>query len=621
MPINKIEEVMLSDESEDGFIRSFVFYFISSILCPASYCFGNTKFLFSLRDVSVIPSLDFGQLALGFMIEESERHFEIIMNRPTLEEMNKPSHIGGCLPIWGIIYLDFVDFDVIENHQSTIDYSLPRISHIKNADFQYLALVDRNYESRKAFGVLPIRHISQTPYANAVPIGNIADTQQEICCIPKTQVNFHSNAHETINENNPINLTTPDIKSAGTSFTPKHEIDCKVKPELHSKLETPDVLVTKQDPVAPKAENNVKEELDPITEINQRSLVLISSSLSNERAKHYSSTPIIIDDSPFTPCAPTSEERPFGEANSNTGIYIDMGVALQSGSSRTNDAQAGSSTGPNTIEKKNRKKRAAKVQYPDEPKRLKIPREVDLFFTKFLRKPIFKEYTLFVNIEGFPISYDNFFASFKSRGEIGDEVMDSLIQTFNLEAKTSCQIKPFIKKFCFTSRFTNKLLVSPEVFDPVSCKTEFDRVNSEESLWKKDLLFFPTIKSNHWVIVCMNSLFERTHLFDPCGTIQENSQQQIVHNLVSNYNLLCKLSNKLFKNVFNFKLQAVGHYRTNCLMHDSGHYLPLYMDNFEGKVMKSFSTENVPKQRMISAYRLFKSTPNKIKEEDLPTSQ
>ncbi|XP_048529899.1 uncharacterized protein LOC125509063 isoform X3 [Triticum urartu] len=199
--------------------------------------------------------------------------------------------------------------------------------------------------------------------------------------------------------------------------------------------------------------------------------------------------------------------------------------------------------------------------------------------------------------------------------------MDSLIQTFNLEAKTSCQIKPFIKKFCSTLRFTNKLLVSPEVFDPVSCKTEFDRVNSEESLWKKDLLFFPTIKSNHWVIVCMNSLFERTHFFDPCGTIQENSQQQIVHKLVSNYNLLCKLSNKLFKNVFNFKLQAVGHYPTNCLMHDSGHYLPLYMDNFEGKVMKSFSTENVPKQRMISAYRLFKSTPNKIKEEDLPTSQ
>ncbi|XP_037424322.1 uncharacterized protein LOC119288967 [Triticum dicoccoides] len=117
MPINKIEEVKLSDETEDGFIRSFAFYFLSSILCPASYCFGNMKFLYSLRDVSAIPSLDFGKLALDFMREESERHFEMIMNRPSVEEMNKASYIGGCLPIWGIIYLDFVDFDVIENHQ------------------------------------------------------------------------------------------------------------------------------------------------------------------------------------------------------------------------------------------------------------------------------------------------------------------------------------------------------------------------------------------------------------------------------------------------------------------------------------------------------------------------
>ena len=72
MPINKIEEVMFSDEIEDGFIRSFAFHFLSSILCPASYCFGNMKILYYLRDVSAIPSLDFGQLALDFMREESD---------------------------------------------------------------------------------------------------------------------------------------------------------------------------------------------------------------------------------------------------------------------------------------------------------------------------------------------------------------------------------------------------------------------------------------------------------------------------------------------------------------------------------------------------------------------
>ena len=61
------------------------------------------------------------------------------------------------------------------------------------------------------------------------------------------------------------------------------------------------------------------------------------------------------------------------------------------GYSSLNNAEAGPSTGTNTIEKKNRKKRAAKLQSPDTPKKLKISQEVDIFFSKYLRKPIFQE--------------------------------------------------------------------------------------------------------------------------------------------------------------------------------------------------------------------------------------
>ena len=204
------------------------------------------------------------------------------------------------------------------------------------------------------------------------------------------------------------------------------------------------------------------------------------------------------------------------------------------------------------------------------------------------------------------------------RGEIGDEVMNSFIQVLNYQSKLSSEVKPCIKKYCFTSYFTDKLLVPPELFDPVTCIREFDRINAEESLWKPDLLYFPTIKSNHWVILSINSLFERSHFFYPCGTITGTTQEELLYNLLSNYNMLCKLSKKPFNNVFSFKLQPVGPYPTNSLMHDSGHYLPLYMENFEGKAMKSFSVANIPKYRMISAFKLFKSILNKLKEEDLP---
>ncbi|KAE8806279.1 hypothetical protein D1007_17518 [Hordeum vulgare] len=118
------------------------------------------------------------------------------MNRPSVEEMNKPSHIGGFLPIWGIIYLYFVDFDVIENHQSTVDYSLPRITHIKNDDFQYLALVDMNYESKKAFAVLSLRDISQTPYANVGLVNNAPVNPSEFLSVPHVEARVEETTKE-----------------------------------------------------------------------------------------------------------------------------------------------------------------------------------------------------------------------------------------------------------------------------------------------------------------------------------------------------------------------------------------------------------------------------------------
>ncbi|KAF6988172.1 hypothetical protein CFC21_005742 [Triticum aestivum] len=386
MPINKIEEVMLSDETEDGFIRSFTFYFLSSILCPASYCFGNTKFLYSLRDVSAIPSLDFAQLALDFMREESERHFKMIMNRPSVEEMNKSSYIGGCLPIWGIIYLDFVDFDVIDNHQSTVDYSLPRICHVKTEDFKYLALVDRNYESRNFFGVLPLRDISQTPYYNAGPINNAPDAAGVINSTPYVEVNNANSVREALHENTSIDSKSPHIISEIPSSTAKVEADLKPKPEPHLKSEVPSNDVLKPEPIGPKFENisimnsvyktpifpahtsNVntnsvhqettsqpKEEvfisaeandIKFSTEVNaKRSFILISSASGNERVKRFQGTPILIDDdSPTTPAAATNKEIPASRCDTSEGIPMNMEFFVQLGYSSLNNAEAGRST-------------------------------------------------------------------------------------------------------------------------------------------------------------------------------------------------------------------------------------------------------------------------------------
>lgn len=117
-----------------------------------------------------------------------------------------------------------------------------------------------------------------------------------------------------------------------------------------------------------------------------------------------------------------------------------------------------------------------------------------------------------MDIAGLPVSYENYYNSFEARGGTVDEVMNSFIQLPKFESNMNSNVKPFIKKYCFTSYFT-----------------------------------------------------------------------------ASNFNMLCKISKKPFKNVFSFKLEDTGPYPTKCLMHDSGHYLPVYMENFEGKSMKFFS--------------------------------
>ena len=52
-----------------------------------------------------------------------------------------------------VVYMDFIDFN---GNSGSIDYRLPRMAHIKNADFKHLIRVDRKITSRKAYGVLPV---------------------------------------------------------------------------------------------------------------------------------------------------------------------------------------------------------------------------------------------------------------------------------------------------------------------------------------------------------------------------------------------------------------------------------------------------------------------------------
>lgn len=77
-------------------------------------------------------------------------------------DFNRMLWIGGCLPLLAVVYMDFLDFGA---NAEQINYSIPRMSHIRNDNFMLVHNADCNLLSRKSFGVLPLRDISLTPYS------------------------------------------------------------------------------------------------------------------------------------------------------------------------------------------------------------------------------------------------------------------------------------------------------------------------------------------------------------------------------------------------------------------------------------------------------------------------
>ena len=108
LPIKKLVSVMLADDSEGGFIRSFVLFFISIILCPLTYNFVNPKYLFTLNDVSSIPNLDFGSLCIDHLFTEIDKFHDKVFDVDTVAEYNRSLWIGGFLPVLSVSRLIFL---------------------------------------------------------------------------------------------------------------------------------------------------------------------------------------------------------------------------------------------------------------------------------------------------------------------------------------------------------------------------------------------------------------------------------------------------------------------------------------------------------------------------------
>ncbi|KAM0872735.1 hypothetical protein ACQ4PT_038517 [Festuca glaucescens] len=90
---------------------------------------------------------------------------EFMKQNPT--KRLKQFSISSCLPALVIVYVDHLDFPVEQVHGHVFDYSLPRALHACSADFELAMAIDRNKKTLElsVFGKRPIRDLCNTPYA------------------------------------------------------------------------------------------------------------------------------------------------------------------------------------------------------------------------------------------------------------------------------------------------------------------------------------------------------------------------------------------------------------------------------------------------------------------------
>ncbi|XP_040257619.1 uncharacterized protein [Aegilops tauschii subsp. strangulata] len=204
-------------------------------------------------------------------------------------------------------------------------------------------------------------------------------------------------------------------------------------------------------------------------------------------------------------------------------------------------------------------------------KKIRIDRKEDALYQQYVMSrykipKAKKDQTIpdFIEIEGFHTSLQNFHASLKPRADLDSEVMTLYLKTFNLEQMYNKK-KP--KKFAFSVFMGSQLGVDPDLFDHKSCEREFRRACENNQISRCDLI------TNIKQVVTTESAF--------------------------------KIDLNGFEKVTQAYPKQSTHY--NC-----GFHAILYLENFDGVVMKHFDESCIANLRKRIAADLLKHPSNTL---------
>ncbi|KAM0835549.1 hypothetical protein ACQ4PT_062870 [Festuca glaucescens] len=129
--------------------RSFALLAFATVLFLGTNNMVPLDYLGSLLDMETVHEYAWDEAILAYCMdqvaefqEKRRLQKEFVKQNPT--ERVKQFSIGSCLPALVIVYVDHLDFPVEQVHGHVFDYSLPRTLHVCNADFELVMAIDRN---------------------------------------------------------------------------------------------------------------------------------------------------------------------------------------------------------------------------------------------------------------------------------------------------------------------------------------------------------------------------------------------------------------------------------------------------------------------------------------------
>uniref|UniRef100_A0ACD5UBS7 Uncharacterized protein n=1 Tax=Avena sativa TaxID=4498 RepID=A0ACD5UBS7_AVESA len=208
--IDMLEKGTLDEET---YFRTFFEVALGTYMCPGTGNMLPLEYLGSLDDSKQVKDYDWGAHILENVMSEVDA-FQKKKEKNALLKKASKIWVGGCLPVLAIIFMDHLEFPESCLSVHHIDYSLPRASHVSDADFRFVMKHDKNKLTinPNAYGARPFRPFHMTPYANQhAPFGHQPDHPQFIS-VPKS--NPPSNIHlpdATTRQEENSNMQVPDV--------------------------------------------------------------------------------------------------------------------------------------------------------------------------------------------------------------------------------------------------------------------------------------------------------------------------------------------------------------------------------------------------------------------------